>query len=69
MMLASTAAVWQLARSRNRRQQEVGVLLPDVSVVAVPPALQSVFHHTCSANQQLRRCQGAPDKAGQYRVW
>jgi hypothetical protein len=69
MMLVSTTAVWQLARSRNRRRQEVGVLLPDVFVVAVPPALQSVFHRTCSAYQQLCRCQGVPDQAGQHRVW
>jgi hypothetical protein len=38
-------------------------------VVAVLPALQSVFYPVCSAYQQLHHCQGVPDQAGQYRVW
>ena len=56
----------RIARSRDRRPQEVDVLQSDASIVALPPALQSVFHHACSASryEQLHRCQGLPDRRG-----
>ena len=62
------AAVWQLARSRNRRPQEVNVLPPSVSVVAVPPALRSVCSTTLGV-PVTARMQGVQDQVGQCRIW
>jgi hypothetical protein len=67
-ILASNSRYTAACTLRNRRPQEVDGLPPDAPIVAVPPGLQYVFHHACSAYEQLHRCQGVLNQA-QYHMW